>query len=188
MGREVRRVPPHWVQPVWTKDDAPRPELVGRERSFYPDHIETALADWLKTFDRIRRGDLQDYESKYYSGPAGLAHWLQDERGPDPAYYRPWKDEEATWVQLWQTVSEGTPVSPAFATEEELIQYLAVNGDFWDQNRDRNTVQRRMKGWGEERARAFVKAGWSPSMAVMDGQVLDSKDIPLAMGKTNAAH
>ncbi len=93
---------------------------------------------------------------------------------PDREYHRPWKDEEATWFQLWETVSEGTPVSPPFATAEELVQYLATNGDHWDQKRGRG-------GWGIESARSFVAAGWAPSFAVIDGVPIEGHDIPLAM-------
>jgi hypothetical protein len=68
-------------------------------------------------------GDLKLY-------PRGLADWLNDWGPPDPAYYRPWKDDEATWYQVWETESEGTPISPPFATREELVEYLVNNGGF----------------------------------------------------------
>lgn len=75
--------------------------------------------------------------------------------------------------QVWETVSEGSPITPVFPTSEELIQHLAVNGDRWDQRRGEG-------GWGETRAKAFVEAGWAPSAASVDGKFLDSKDFALA--------
>lgn len=35
--------------------------------------------------------------------------------------------DEATHLALYETCSEGTPVSPAFASREELARYLADN-------------------------------------------------------------
>jgi len=55
--------------------------------------------------------------------------------------------------QLWETVSEGSPCSPVFATAEELAQHLADGGGH---------------PLGEpptyEQALAFVRKGWAPSM------------------------
>lgn len=171
MGREVRRVPPNWKHPTIERygrvDNQPM-----RDRPF-----DQEFQEWLLDFDRVRRGELTEVEQGYW--PRGLPDWFKDYPSPDPAYYRPWKDEEATWFQLWETVSEGTPVSPPFATKEELAQHLAAHGDEWDEKRRRG-------GWGIERARAFVEAGWAPSMVVINNPgeatvILDSKDIPLAM-------
>jgi hypothetical protein len=160
MGREIRRVPANWQHPLSTKfyrED--------RKQPMFDDAFEPVMARWLENFDRIRSGKLDDLERECY--PRGLADWLQDEgMPPDPAYYRPWKDEEATWFQLWETVSEGTPVSPPFETEDGLIDYLAANGDEWDQKRGD-------PAWGRQRAERFVRGGgWAPSMVVMDGRVM----------------
>ena len=153
MGREVRKVPPHWQHPERDPDhDSYRR---GGLQPMYDEHFETRFAAWLADFDRIRAGNLTDFERKCY--PLGLAEWLIDEgQPPDPTYYRPWKDEEATWFQVWETVSEGTPVTPPFATREELAEYLAKNGDFWDQKRGDGA-------WSLERARQFVESGWAPT-------------------------
>ena len=126
MGREIRKVPPHWDHPKQN----PNENRYGHE-GLQPMHnqtFEVRFAEWLADFDRIRAGNLDELERKCY--PRGLADWLIDEGAPhDPAYYRPWKDEEATWFQLWETVSEGTPVSPPFASKEELADHLAEHGD-----------------------------------------------------------
>lgn len=74
--------------------------------------------------------------------------------------------------QVWETVSEGSPITPVFPTKEGLIDYLAQRGDLWDQHRGEG-------GWGIARASAFVNAGWVPSMIMHDGEVLESKDIAL---------
>ena len=122
MGREIRRVPANWQHPTVEKYGE------SRKQPMYDWTFDKRFAEWLESFDRIRNGKLDDLERECY--PRGLADWLQDEGNPpDPAYYRPWSDDEAVWYQVWETVSEGTPVSPAFATKEEIIGYLAENGD-----------------------------------------------------------
>lgn len=159
MGREIRRVPANWDHKAWSatvRDD-------GQEQSCYDENYQTARDRWLADFAAHKPEDHDGEDFWEYSGPP-----------PERAYYRPWKDEDATWSQLWQTVSEGTPVSPPFATLDELATYLAANGDFWDQKRGHS-------GWGRARAYAFCKSGWSPSFAVFNGQMLESKDIPLAL-------
>lgn len=153
MGREIRMVPPNWAHP--------KKEYYGemREQPMFDEHYDDVFYQWLKDFDRVRAGELTELEQKYY--PRGLADWLtEDGRPPDPSYYRPWRDEEATWVQVWETVSEGTPVSPPFATKEELINYLVAYGDFWDQKRGNG-------GWDRKAAEEFVGAGWAPSLVVI---------------------
>lgn len=51
-----------------------------------------------------------------YSGPR-----------PSPDDYMPnWPAEERTHFMMYETTSEGTPISPAFATAEELAEWLAA--------------------------------------------------------------
>lgn len=65
------------------------------------------------------------------------------------AAYEAWERAEPPagegW-QLWETVSEGSPISPVFATSEELVWHLVIN-----------------EGHSESSARAFVASGWAPS-------------------------
>jgi hypothetical protein len=168
MGREIRRVPPNWRHPKRNPDRNPY-RHTGLQ-PMYDCTFERRFAEWLEDFDRIRAGDLTDIQREVY--PRGLADWLCDEGQPiDPDYYRPWKDEEATWFQLWETVSEGTPVSPPFATKEELADHLAEHGDGgWGASRP--------GGWGKERAYAFVMGdGWAPSMVLVGGQMMSGVEF-----------
>jgi hypothetical protein len=165
MGREVRRVPPNWEHPQ-AKTDGWR-HTKGYQ-PMYDQRFEDRFAEWLAEFDRIRAGNLTEIERECY--PTGLAEWLSDDGvAPDPAYYRPWTDEEATWFQVWETVSEGTPVTPPFATKAELVDYLATNGDFWDQKRGDGS-------WSRDSAERFVKDEWAPSMIATAGQVYAPRD------------
>ena len=160
MGREVRQVPPNWEHPLIEGEEWRRER--GDLQPMNDESYSQARKEWL---DGVAAHKPEEHDGKDY--------WEYHGPPPERAYYRPWEDAEATWFQLWETVSEGTPVSPPFATREELAGYLAANGDFWDQNRGRG-------GWGIERARAFIKSGWAPTMMVSGGRIYESKDIPLA--------
>lgn len=158
MGREVRRVPPNWQHP--TREGS-------RDRHdyqpMYKTRFDEALAEWLAEFDRIRRGEFKDYEAECYAAaPNPLAAWLADYNAPpkDEGQWRPWTDEEATWFQVWETVSEGSPITPPFATKAELVEYLVRSGDFWRQAEGRG-------GYSREAATAFVEDEWAPSMVLM---------------------
>ena len=161
MGREVRMVPPNWDHPKkegWSD---------GRLQPMYERRYDEARIEWIEGF-MAHKPEEHD----------GLDFWEYDGMPPNREYFQPFQKSEATWFQLWETVSEGTPVSPPFATAEELAQHLAVHGDDWD-------VRRGHGGWGIERARAFLSVGWAPSAAVLDGKFLESKDIPLTLGGSN---
>lgn len=66
------------------------------------------------------------------------------------------RDEPPTgegW-QVWETVSEGSPISPVFATGEELVTWLVD------------------EGYSEDSSRSFVfERQWSPSMVMVDGKM-----------------
>ncbi len=170
MGREIRRVPPNWEHPVNEEN--------GHKVTMYDETFEQAATAWLAEFDRIRAGvDLTDFEKKWY--PLGVVEWANSETPPNPELCRPWSDEEATWYQVWETVTEGTPVSPPFETKEELIVYLAENGDFWDQTRCWEDGWTRLWGgthgvsaWGRARAENFVALEWAPSMVIVGDRIL----------------
>jgi hypothetical protein len=71
---------------------------------------------------------------------------------------------EGTGYQLWETVSEGSPISPALETPEELADYL-VGPDYpWKKND---------KGTTREQWLKFIKGpGWSMSGVMIDGQYM----------------
>lgn len=133
----------------------------------FDESFEDAAAEWKQEFAAWERGERPTWcceESK------AKEYWEVNGDPPDRKSYRPWKDDEATWYQVWETVSEGTPVSPPFATREELIEYLVANGDYWDQARrkDGYTGVIDCRPWSRKSAEAFVNGpGWAPSM-VMD--------------------
>lgn len=100
----------------------------------------------------------------------GDGDWWPSEEAK--ALYESWEQAEPPagdgW-QVWENVSEGSPVTPAFATAEELIDYLVKYGDAWDQHRGDG-------GWNRENAECFVKRGFAMSILVSGGEVLAPRD------------
>ena len=184
MGREIRMVPPNWKHPMMEPDPIHWIPGVGLKHDpslqpMYDRDYEEASANWKKELAEWEAGIRPDYfDATEY--PNGIDFWEWDSGPPERKYYRPWKDADATWYQLWETVSEGTPVSPPFATKEELAAYLAEHGDDWDKKRGHG-------GWGVERANAFVGTGWVPSMMIQGGKIYESKDIALKFQNDKAA-
>lgn len=141
MGREVRKVPPNYQHPrKCTHVECDNFEC------YEPQHDESyeearkewlnGLLEWLK----------EDHDCDYweYHGPP-----------PERKVYRNYKDNEATWYQVYETITEGTPVTPAFETEHELIDYLVEHGDFW---RQRRAIENGLPihGYSREAAETFV--------------------------------
>lgn len=153
MGREIRYVPADWQHPRYTAETASRPQQVGQFIPMFDEDYETAAEKWLANVDLWRKGEHPDQktgdrsEYRYY--------WDWHGNAPDKESYRDrkWTPEEATHCIMYETVSEGTPVTPSFATKAELVEYLVANGTFWDDG----------KGWPREAAQKFVEHEWAPS-------------------------
>jgi len=77
--------------------------------------------------------------------------------------YEAWEETpppEGEGWQVWETVSEGSPVTPVFATPEELIEHLVEDG-----------ISRKA-------AEKFVlEAGWVPSAMSCDGKVVTGIEV-----------
>lgn len=161
MGREVRRVIPNWEHPKRERYDIRTHAYVSSYQPLYDCAFAPKMREWIADWESWERGERPDYCS---AESTTLPYWEWAGGPPDPEYHRPdWKPEDMTWWQVYETVSEGTPVTPPFATPEELIEYLAANGDFWDQKRGDGP-------WSRANAEQFVKRGWAPSGAMIVGQ------------------
>ena len=111
--------------------------------------LGTRITEWYEGYLLWEKGEHPSQNEDNY--------WDYEGSPPEPEFYRPkWKKEEMTWFQMYETVSEGTPVTPPFATKAELVDYLVENGDFWDKIRGHG-------GWQRANAEKFVESGWSPS-------------------------
>ncbi len=152
MGREVRRVPENWKHPS-------KRDVYGEG---YPDDEYQPM--YAETYAEAAERWKREYEAWKTKPKADYDFWLYDSP-PDEEHYYQGDITERPWFQVYETVSEGTPVTPPFATEEELARYLSQYGDFWDQ-------RRRAEGRylpplpTYERALAFVKSGYAPSFMI----------------------
>lgn len=105
MGRKVRRVPADWVHPRYSDGG----EYIPLHNVGYSD----AATKFLRV---VAEQGLQ--AAVDYFGSA-----------PDKRCYMPdWPESERTHYMMYETTPEGTPISPAFATPEELARWLADNG------------------------------------------------------------
>jgi hypothetical protein len=164
MGREIRRVIPNWQHPK-------------NGDKFIPMHdesVQEAWDEWLGNWGRISQLDeaAQRKELLIECSVFNLYTEFCSYYGtsPDPDYYRPcWTAEDATWYQVYETVSEGTPMSPPFETADELVYYLCNHGTFWDS-----------KKWSMLAATNFVKnSQWLPSFAMDNGRPIDLTQVDL---------
>lgn len=84
------------------------------------------------------------------------------------ALYDDWQSKEppaGDGYQIWETVSEGSPISPVFTTSEELASYMVANP--WGAD----------EGSSYESWMKFINGpGWAPSMVIADGVVLSGPD------------
>lgn len=123
MGREVRMVPKDW--------EHPRREN-GSFQPMYNRDYETEFDEWLEEKKQWKNGLQKDWlnggfklkDDEYKNIP--FEEWSG--AAPDSKYYIPkWKPEERTHYMMYEDTSEGTPISPAFPTPEELAKWLAEN-------------------------------------------------------------
>jgi hypothetical protein len=173
MGREIRQVPPNWEHPQ--RDPEHDTYRHGGFQPMHDRHYDDAKREWIEGLAQWEAGTFPGQDTY-----TGCEWWDYAGDPPVKAYYRPWKDDEATWFQLWETVSEGTPVSPPFATREALADHLAEHGDGgWGASRP--------GGWGKERAYRFVMDdGWAPSMVVSDGKIMSGVEFVTTHPKTDS--
>ena len=118
MGREVRRVPADWQHP---KD-----EMTGRYKPLYDGSFREALREWNEENAKWSRGEFPEYADEEHK-LMSYSEWNGDQ--PKRCDYMPeWPDEQRTHLMMYETTSEGTPISPAFETPEELARWLADTG------------------------------------------------------------
>ena len=126
MGREVRMVPKYWAHPV---------DHNGEYIPLLSGSFAEAQAEWDEAFAKWNDGLVNDWAN------GGWKSWTREEVGeaesyadwagdrPEPHEYMPnWQLNERTHLMMYETTSEGTPISPAFETAEELARWLADTG------------------------------------------------------------
>ena len=119
MTREVRRVPPGWEHP--RKDG----HLVPLDTGFAKKH-----AEWIRDRDLWAQGLYLDFHTnlpvKYEGEPMPFEEWATDE--PKPGNFMPdFPEGTATHYQMYETCTEGTPISPVMESPEGLARWLVDN-------------------------------------------------------------
>lgn len=117
MGREIRRVPPDWQHPKNEKGDyIPMHDFSYREQA----------EEWRENEAAWNRGEFPDYADAE-AQKLTYTDWAGEH--PDERDYMPdWPDEQRTHYQMYEDTSEGTPISPVFASPEEVARWCADNG------------------------------------------------------------
>lgn len=177
MGREVRRVPANWRHP----SDGKYPNGEVRYVPLFDGNdYARRVAEWDEGAAKWADGLRSDYKGGWK--PIGddvksksYAEWAGER--PEAKDYMPlWADAERTHFMMYEDTSEGTPISPAFATPEELARWLADNkaSAFGDMTAD------------YEHWLAVARGGWAPSMIMQNG-VLESgvQATPIDRGAGN---
>ena len=152
MGRQVRRVPKDWQHPKY--DNGAYIPLQGR--CFEEDERE-----WIEWQEAWNEGIFPNGE------PIPSDSSLEDYYGPRPRpedYMPSWNDEERTHLMMYEDTSEGTPISPAFETAEELARWLADTGA--------NAFGGMTASYGQWLA--MINDGWAPSAAFTESTGLIS--------------
>lgn len=160
MSREVRMVPPDWQHPTeWRKD-----YHTGRPRLCHVPLLEgpfsQRLAEWDEGAAQWDAGFERDYKTGGWEPKAPRHTYTYAEyagKRPEAKEHMPeFPPGTATHLMMYETTSEGTPISPAFATPEELAHWLA----------DNNASAFGDSGATYEQWLATARGGWAPSMIV----------------------
>ena len=122
MGRELRKVPAGWEHP---KDEN------GRYIPMYGQYYGDVIKEWLEGHKQWEDGTHPELVERPETKERYPFFAMWDGRSPDPDMYhiRKYAPEELTHIQLYETTSEGTPVSPVFKAGEieELCGWAAEN-------------------------------------------------------------
>lgn len=130
MGREVRRVPANWQHPkqqvfnhcTLCMEDTYRPLHRGEKYQPDVDKWDEECAKWKAGW----RPDCCTAED------CDLTYKQYEEQRPHRDDYMPnWPIEDRTHLMMYENTTEGTPISPAFATAEELARWLTDNNATW---------------------------------------------------------
>lgn len=154
MGREVRRVPADWQHPKYE----PWEGRQGYKPLYDGDDYQSAHDGFL---EKLKEEGLQ-----------AAIDWHGS--APDENDYMPrWKPEERTHLMMYETTSEGTPISPAFETPEELARWLADNGA---SSFGRSTAT-------YEQWLPICEGGWAPSMVSSGGRLMSGVEAMAEISK-----
>lgn len=129
MGRELRRVPANWEHP---KDK--NGHFIPLFRGYFKEHAanwDWEAKQWNKGF-YVRNfvfSLLIEDQDLWPKGPdqTGTYEEWAGSRPEEHNYMPDWPEAERTHYQMYETATEGTPISPVMETPEALARWLADN-------------------------------------------------------------
>lgn len=167
MSRQVRRVPENWQHPKqvnkYNPDEEQYVPLLDdyvNYLKYYKEYVDEFIQHMTEV---IETGSTTIYDNvftdrkkvyRYLTADGGL-------RPPKITDFMP----SGEWYQLYEEVSEGTPITPPFASKEELKSYLMTDGTFWD-----NTP------WPDNRADGMICQGYAMSGVMTDGKIYRAEE------------
>lgn len=167
MGREVRRVPADWQHPIDPETGRFKPLFEGGN---YADRLK----EWNDENAKWSVGIFPEYADAE-DRKLSYSEWAGDQ--PKSENYMPvWPDHECTHIMMYEDTSEGTPISPAFKTPEELARWLA----------DNNASAFGSSTATYEQWLKVARGRWAPSMVVVGTVVQNGVEFTAAAQGTPA--
>lgn len=172
----------HWLPRVedgnggwtggWTPNDPPTHPTAEQVNNWSagPGMGHDSINQWVVIKDRCERAGVSSTCAKCEGEGVIWASSLQKERYEG---WEPTPPPEGEGYQIWQTVSEGSPISPVFATPEELARHMTKTRWGADDGTSYETWLKFIKG-----------PGWAPSMMTDSRGVLVS-GVEAIAGKTS---
>lgn len=119
MGRQIRKVPKNWEHP---KD----------EDGYHIPQYDRTYEQARKEYDRKVQTWEDGTHHRLIANPslkAKYPHYSDyDSYMPSPRLYRKEYEQSADCFQIYETVTEGTPVSPVFESMEDMKEWLVGKG------------------------------------------------------------
>jgi hypothetical protein len=120
MGKAIRRIPCRWEHPRDEKGNY----LPLIDRSY-----DEALADYGYAATLWEQGR-HPSQVEWPEQTQGLTYEQWDGMPPDPRFYRreSWTEDNVDCVALYETITEGTPISPTFPSLDDLFAWMLEHG------------------------------------------------------------
>lgn len=121
MSREIRRVHKDWQHPKNNR---------GNYDPLF-DNFSKRLAEWDEANIKWSEGLREDFRGGWKAKEQdeiddSFEEW-DGERPVKENYMPEWPEEELTHIMMYETCSEGSPISPAFDNPEDLARWLTDN-------------------------------------------------------------
>lgn len=157
---QLREMTHTWDRENGWQEIVPRPTLTAREvNEFYLSVLMGGPSQWVAMKTRAAREGV-DLNCEHCNGKGSTEKFKGQRKATKK--WKPLEPPKGDAWQIWETVSEGSPVTPAFDTPEELAAHWAKASSGIEYN---NAL-----AW-------IVGPGWAPSGVIVGGQVKTSEDI-----------